>query len=506
MVRAVAIHLILAMVSLHRAEAGAAAPASSEPRPVASLEARLEGAREVLVKLREGNRPATLRQGIRPGSAHRLLPQPSDRFRARGLHRLFVVRSEAGLDRSAARWLATDPSVEYVDANAAIHSLSTPNDPFFPGAWALDNTGQTGGTPDADIDAPGAWDLTKGGGVIVAVLDSGVDYDHPDLFANIWSNPGEIPANGIDDDGNGYVADHRGWAFFNGDNDPYDDGSGHGTHVAGIIAAMQDNSVGVTGVGPELRIMPLKIQSFQQVGSVAAAIEAVHYATAMGASIMSNSWAVSAAWGTPGYDQPGFSPALRDAILAASDSGALFVAAAGNSTLDLDSQVLFPASYNLENTITVAATDPDDNLASWSNYGEFTVELGAPGYSIRSTRPVVCYLRGPQPTEQTCDGSRYQIASGTSMAAPHVAAVLGLMRAQWPGVSHLELKEMLLSSTDPLPGLAGRTVSGGRLNAMKALSAVPPAPVPALDTTASRLLALALVASAAWASRRRSLV
>jgi subtilisin family serine protease len=195
----------------------------------------------------------------------------------------------------------------------------------------------------------------------------------------------------------------------------------------------------------------------------------------MGASVMSNSWAVSAAWGEPGHDQPGFSPALRDAILAANAAGVLFVAAAGNSTLDLDQQVLFPASYNLDNTITVAATDPQDQMVSWSNYGELTVELGAPGYSIRSTVPAVCRIFGPPPTTRNCDGTGYLVASGTSMAAPHVAAVLGLMRARFPGVSHLVLKEALLASTDPLPSLAGVTVSGGRLNAASALNAVPTA-------------------------------
>ena len=222
----------------------------------------------------------------------------------------------------------------------------------------------------------------------------------------------------------------------------------------------------------------------------------------MGASVMSNSWAVSFAWGVPGYDQPGFAPALRDAILAANDAGVLFVAAAGNSTLDLDAQVLFPASYNLANTITVAATDENDQLATWSNFGAYTVELGAPGVGIRSTVPQVCTLLGPPPTTRICDGSGYQLASGTSMAAPLVAAVLGLMRAQHPGLSHLALKEMLLSSVDPLPGLAGITVSGGRVNALSALTATPPVEIPALG--ALPFGALVVVTPFAVAGRLRA--
>jgi len=446
-----------------------------EPAPLA-------GAREVIVKLRAGYDEATLRRGQPMGTIRRLIPSPDEHFRARGLERLFVLRNREGLDGTAARWLATHPSIEYAEVSRSIRSLSLPDDPFFSEQWSLNNTGQTGGVPDADIDALEAWDLSTGGDVIVAVLDSGVDYNHPDLAANIWSNGGEVPGNDVDDDGNGYVDDHRGWDFFNGDNDPFDDGSGHGTHVSGIIAAVQNNAIGISGVGPSLQIMPLKIQSDLQVGSVAAAIEAIHYATAMGASVMSNSWAVSAAWGEPGHDQPGFSPALRDAILAANAAGVLFVAAAGNSTLDLDQQVLFPASYNLDNTITVAATDPQDQMVSWSNYGELTVELGAPGYSIRSTVPAVCRIFGPPPTTRNCDGTGYLVASGTSMAAPHVAAVLGLMRARFPGVSHLALKEMLLASTDPLPSLAGVTVSGGRLNAASALNATPTAAPTATPT------------------------
>lgn len=352
--------------------------------------ARIAGARRLLIKLRSNDpelvfsNPAfEMRVNWR-----RLIAAPSPPFEARGFDRLYVVEfhdSPEGINWKLARWLLDHPAIEYVQRDAETYALSIPNDPYFASAWSLDNTGQTGGTPDADIDAVEAWDINKGSGVIVAVLDTGVDYNHPDLAANIWTNNGEIPGNGIDDDGNGYVDDYRGWDFFNDDNDPFDDGSGHGTHVAGIVAGIQDNAIGVSGVGPELQIMPLKIQSFRQIGSVSAAIAAVHYAAMMGASVLSNSWAVSIAWGVEGYDEPGFSPALRDAILAASDAGALFVAAAGNSTMDLDEHVLYPASYNLENTITVAATDPDDQIAGFSNFGQLTVDLGAPGG--RSHRP-----------------------------------------------------------------------------------------------------------------------
>ena len=358
-----------------------------------------------------------------------------------------------------------------------------PNDPSLSFLWGLDNQGQTGGTPDADIDAFEAWTTTRGSReVIVAVLDTGVDYRHEDLAANMWTNEGEIPGNGVDDDLNGYVDDTRGWDFFNGDNDPFDDG-GHGTHVAGIIGAVGNNGIGVVGVNHRVRIMPLKIQSGRQVGSINAAIEAIDYAIAMGARVMSNSWAASSAWGEPGWDQPGFAPQLQAAIQRANAAGVLFVATAGNSNENKDERPIFPASYDNANIVSVAATDAKDAKASWSSYGPTSVDLAAPGVGILSTTPSSCRILGPPPGGGTCDGSGYLSASGTSMATPHVAGVAALVIARYPGISVAALKHRLLSSVDDLPGFEGLTVTEGRLNAASALENDDGEPATVIDLT-----------------------
>jgi subtilisin family serine protease len=319
------------------------------------------------------------------------------------------------------------------------------------------------------MDVVEAWSLATGNtSVVVAVLDTGVDYTHEDLVGNIWTNDGEIPANGIDDDGNGYVDDTQGWDFYNDDNDPFDDG-GHGTHLAGIIGAVGGNGIGGVGVNQRVRIMPLKITSSGQVGTIAAAVEAIEYATAMGAHVMSNSWAASAAWGEPGWNQPGFAPQLSAAIEAANSAGILFVATAGNSAEDKDVLPLYPGSYDNDNVVTVAASDDTDQMPSWSSYGATTVDVAAPGVSILSTTPLTCDLMGPPPGGGTCDGSGYMSASGTSMSTAYVAGVAALVHARFPGISVSALKDRLLYGVDVLPDFVGRTVSGGRVNAASAL-------------------------------------
>ena len=344
-----------------------------------------------------------------------------------------------------------------------------PDDPFFSQLWGLNNEEQTGGTEGADINALEAWAATTGSSdVIVAILDTGVDYTHEDLAANIWTNVNEIPDNGIDDDGNGYIDDTIGWDFYNNDNDPFDDG-GHGTHLAGIIGAVGNNGIGVTGVNHTVRIMPLKITSAGQSGTIAAAIAAIEYAIAMGADVMSNSWAASAAWGEPGWDQPGFAPALQAAIENANAAGILFVTTAGNSAEDKDQLPLFPGSYDNDNIVNVAASDDTDSMAAWSSFGATSVDLAAPGVGIVSTVPATCNLLGPPPGGGSCDGSGYLLASGTSMSTPYVAGVAALIHARFPGISLPALKDRLLYSVDVLPDFAGITVSEGRLNAASAL-------------------------------------
>jgi len=270
-----------------------------------------------------------------------------------------------------------DPNVEYAEPNYIYHATLTPNDARFVSGdlWGLYNFGQnvngTSGTSGADIDAINAWDATTGDtGVIIAVVDSGVKYDHEDLIGNIWSNAGEIPGNSVDDDGNGRIDDIRGWDFVDGDNDPMDY-SGHGTHVAGTIAAVGNNGTGVTGVCWTAKIMPIRGLDAAGSGWTTNLILAIEYANSNGAHIINNSWGGG-----------GESSALRNAI---NVSSAVVVCAAGNSNVNTDTIPHYPSSYTSTNIISVAATDQNDNRASFSNYGTTSVDVGAPGTNIYST-------------------------------------------------------------------------------------------------------------------------
>ena len=344
--------------------------------------------------------------------------------------------------------LANHPDVESVELNYRVTVAQIPNDSRFSEQWALNNIGQTGGTFDADIDAPEAWDVTTGGSdVVVAVIDTGVDYTHEDLRANMWTNTGEIPANGIDDDANGYVDDVHGYDFANNDSDPADH-DGHGTHVAGIIAAAGNNGVGITGISRQAKIMALKFIGPIGYGYTSDAIRAIRYAVTMGAQVTNNSWG--------GGD---YSQALFDTIMEADAAGVLFVAAANNHGRNSDLYPNYPSGFDAPNVVSVAATDQYDNKAPWSNYGTTSVHLGAPGVDILSTVP-----RG------VCGdcSTGYSRMSGTSMAAPFVAGVAALLLSQ-KNMSPTELKEQLMGTVDMLASLGGRTASGGRLNADRAV-------------------------------------
>jgi subtilisin family serine protease len=366
-----------------------------------------------------------------------------------------------------------DPRIEYIEPNYTVTALDViPNDPSFPLLWGMHNTGQSGGTPDADIDAPEAWGIQTGTDVIIGIIDTGVDRTHPDLAANMWTNPGEIAGNGIDDDGNGYVDDVRGWDFVNNDNDPMDD-HGHGTHCAGTIAGIGDNGIGVAGVCWHARIMALKFLDAGGYGSTSDAVLALEYATANGARLTSNSWGGG-----------NYSTALYDAIAAARNVGALFIAAAGNDGVNNDSYPHYPSSYDLDNIIAVAATDRNDALANFSCYGAASVDLGAPGVDIYSSLP----------------GSSYGYKSGTSMATPHVSGAVALVWSEYPTASFAIVKARMLASVDALAVLKGKTVSGGRLNVFKLLAepdSIPPAAVGdvAVGDTASNAVTLVLTAT-----------
>ncbi len=353
-------------------------------------------------------------------------------------------------------------AVKVIEPNAVLELQVIPGDSRWTSLWGLHNTGQSGGLVDADIDAPEAWEITTGSrDVVIAVIDSGVDYNHPDLVANIWINPREIPGNGIDDDGNGFVDDVRGWNFIEENGNPMDT-NGHGTHVAGTIGAVGNNGLGVVGVNWSVSILPLRFLGSDGRGSTLDAIQAVNYATMMKRDYGVNIVAMNNSWGGGGY-----STSLRNAIQAAAAQDILFVAAAGNGDsngvgINNDARPTYPSSYNVWNVIAVAATDRRDQLGSFSNYGATSVHLAAPGVSILSTVP----------------NNGYATYTGTSMAAPHVSGVIGLLAAADPNATASQIKSAILNSVDPVASLTGRTVTGGRLNAYQALQALAPPPPP----------------------------
>ncbi len=259
----------------------------------------------------------------------------------------------------AIRVYQSDPNVEFAEPNYIVRTSAIPDDPGYGQQWGLNNTGQTGGTPGADIHAQNAWDITKGSnGIIVAVVDAGVAYDHPDLAGNTWVNSAELNGlPGVDDDNNGFVDDINGWDFINNDGHPVDYNQ-HGTHVAGIVAARGNNGIGGSGVMWSAQIMPVRFLGITGSGDVARGAEAIEYAVDNGARIINTSWG--------GYD---YSATLYNAIDYARQKNVLVVAAAGNEEKNNDTDPFYPASFNLANIISVAASDQNDSLAFFSNYG-----------------------------------------------------------------------------------------------------------------------------------------
>jgi len=334
------------------------------------------------------------------------------------------------------------PSVEYAEPNYILRVDEIfPNDPLFQYQWGLHNVGQLGGIVDADIDAPEAWTITTGSdSIVVAIIDTGVDYRHIDLASNMWVNPFEI-VNGVDDDDNGYVDDIYGVDTCNDDGDPMDD-HGHGTAVAGVIAALGNNNLGVAGVSWHIKIMALKFADARGSGLTSDAVEAIEYVLDMknrgvNIKITNNSWGGG-----------GFSRALYDAIAALRSSDILFIASAGNQAQNNDLIPHYPSSYNLSNIISVAATDDRDGLAWFSNWGQLSVDLSAPGQDIITTLPL----------------DSYGYLSGTSMAAPYVSGAAALILSINPSYNHLELKRLILSSVDEVSSLNDVVRSDGRLN------------------------------------------
>jgi subtilisin family serine protease len=364
---------------------------------------------------------------------------------------------ETSVGAEAALWILQGlPFIEYAEFDYLMQTTSTfPNDTSFGNMWGLHNVGQNifgvNGVVDADIDAPEAWDQSTGStSVVIAVIDTGTQYTHVDLSANMWINTDEIANNGIDDDGNGYIDDTRGWDCFSNDNDP-NDTNGHGTHTAGTIGAVGNNGLGVTGVCWTCKIMPLRFIGGGG-GPIADAIEAIQYAVNNGARISNNSW------GSYQYVQ-----SLADAISAAQSAGHLFVAGAGNDNNNNNNFPFYPASYGHTSVISVAATTNTDARWSFSNYGSFSVDLGAPGHDILSTWP----------------GNQLAWLSGTSMATPHVAGVAGLLLAKNPTWTYTQIRDRIFQTVRPLASLNGLVATNGMLNAGAALAPLnqrPPRP------------------------------
>ena len=486
------------------------------------------------------------------------------------LGRTMKVTVEGDLG-SKMKAIAALRNVAWVEPNFLVYADGIPTDPMFDDLWGMNNTGQTGGTADADIDAPEAWDLELGvSSVVVGIIDTGIAYDHPDLAANMWMNTGEIADNGVDDDGNGYVDDVYGINCITGSGDPYDD-NGHGTHVAGTVAAVMDNGEGVVGVAPGVSLMGLKFLSAEGSGSSDAALECLLYSVEMGADLTNNSWG----GGFP-------SRAMKSAIELAGDSGSLFVAAAGNNGTDNDRGPHYPSSYRTPYVLAVANSDHNDALDASSNYGARSVDIAAPGTGITSTVPysavselnaagmtfagspmayaaygmasapmsdgglcdttdaswsgtvVLCergeiafydkvinaqssgavavavynnvegmlfgtlgegnssdipaiglsqadgqtlvasYLGTDGEVVNTFDenGLGYDTYTGTSMAAPHVAGAAALLLSIDPDLTPVEIKNILMTTSDKPAAMAGTTVSSGRLNVLEAVLSV----------------------------------
>lgn len=386
-------------------------------------------------------------------------------FQGLNLSQEEAIEVSASLAAQPANWFKPVPP-----DNPAIPGMSGGGngaDPLFSNQW---------GMKDAGVE--GAWRTTTGQpDVVVAVLDTGVDYTHEDLQQNMWRNPGEMgidaqgkdrSSNGVDDDGNGYVDDIVGWDFVSKDNKPYDfttsvlemlfggGNPGHGTHCAGNVAARAQNGKGIAGVAPNVRIMALRFLSEKGQGTTADAIEAIYYALRNGATITSNSW------GSEGEDPNEDNQALRDAIAASEQAGVLFVAAAGNGrngqgyNNDGDSKPAYPASYPDDIIISVAALDVNGQLGGFSNWGRTSVDIGAPGVKVFSTVPGNDYQDTVIEGMATWDG--------TSMATPHVAGAAALYLSKYPGRNWRDVKAAILNSAKPTQSMSGKSVSGGRLD------------------------------------------
>jgi subtilisin family serine protease len=450
---------------MRRWQKGHVAPSSGE-RAVAERVEELRPAREqreaseVIVRFRPGTTPAQIER-----VTERLGDRVEDIYE--NVKGYAAIRDGDGLDAQVvADQYLTQAEVEFAEPNFQIEAYpeipsgahdalnqppaTGPNDPLLGEQWALINSGQREGKTNADISAMQAWlqKSTGSEGVVVAVLDSGVDYTHPDLLNNIWIRPASVAP--YTDEQLGTIEDEHGYNAVDNNGDPMDD-NGHGTHCAGIIGAEGNNSLGISGVNWKVQIMPLKFMNAGGSGTTKDAIEAINYVIERKKAGV-NVRIISASWGSTMR-----SSGLEDAIRKAGEAGILFVAAAGNSSVSNDRTPHYPSSYPLPNVVSVAALDRRDTLASFSNYGPKSVHIAAPGKEILST-----WL-----------DNEFKEASGTSMATPVVAGVAALVLSVEEKLTVEELRERLLKSVDPIDSLQGKIQTGGRINAARALGVAP---------------------------------
>lgn len=419
---------------------------------VVTVQGRKASAKGLLVRVKNGMNAAQMLTA--KGRLNQVAMKTKAEFRTQGLMlvekdvqpRASAAMTSAELEQKAKALMATG-LYEYVEPDWIVTVSQTPTDAAFTDGslWGLRNTGLSGGVAGVDVNALPAWAVTRGSQtVVVGVVDTGIRYTHQDLAGNMWVNPGEIPGNGIDDDANGYIDDVHGINGITNTGNPMDDND-HGTHCAGTIGATANDAGQIVGVAWNVKLMALKFLSASGSGSTSDAIKCIDYGVAHGAHILSNSW------GGGGYSQ-----ALRDSIEAASAAGVLFVAAAGNSSSNNDLTQNFPSNYDPANVVAVAAVDRTGALASFSSYGAQTVDLGAPGVAILSST--------------ASSDTSYASFNGTSMATPHVAGVAALIKSHFPSATMVEVKNRLLATTRPLASLAGRTLTGGMVDAHAALT------------------------------------
>lgn len=332
----------------------------------------------------------------------------------------------------------------------------TPNDPFLSYQWAVTQAN------DVDMNMPEAWQMCTGSAsTVVAVIDTGVDFNHPDLVNAMWRNPGEIAGNGVDDDHNGVIDDVYGYNAITGSGSPLDD-NGHGTHVSGTIGASSDNAVGVAGIAWNVKIMGAKFLGSNGSGTLADAIKAIDYVVSMKKNYGVNVKVVNNSWGGGPYIAE-----LQAAITRARDADIVFVAAAGNNSINNDANPQYPASYAVDNVVPVAAVDSNGNLASFSNYGQNSVMIAAPGVSIAST-----YIN-----------SQYVYLQGTSMAAPHVSGALALLQSFRPSLTYSQLIKYMLDSSKHFGSLSGKVAQQRFVDAYAMLTAAIAAPTPSPTAT-----------------------